>query len=827
MQTSDQADQPQREPPPYLRFNYIALPPDVTPNDLYPDDPVWELVYREIDWWPNQPLSPELKLLFPQGLPPATHRRPRGQRIARVELDPKDVNACLFPPHYSYCAYEVSDLGRKPEAADLGKAQTLLSSALLTEEAVSGPPQAKHVDERLAELPDRTLLGAKGITMPATAEVRLRPEQAANRHLIYLFNLIVALEWEPDNAMRQQLAWAFRRASDFLYDVSNGRMAFGQVLIGWSPAYFAAADLVLAASNRIQGRSWVGSIHEPTKRVPIRVGRGDWRRTYCIPWDEPEGYKVLVHEWAHYALHLRDAYLEPLAVKPSGAPGAGQATALVLAEGDPQASQIMAPKLFLNGTSVMEALDGVSELSLQIEPSEPSEQRLLETLYPGLPIENPGPGRQGPGLLRLPLPQIIFAKETSHIGTGLQLKPESHRDTLPLRRHDDFAQQQQCEPYDRCWLYIVSPRSAAQPRLIAQGTLDIRSRQQPFDLLGAEPSDWLVAVVHGTANQAATFVSRCVPNAQGDLEWVPFAPITLEAQPLMEVLPQPFPVPAPTVEALQGLPPAIWVRVALSNLPTAPLIDEVWLCPLGGTITRFALDGQSFSFPDTLISSLDGHLLLWSQDRPYAIGSFSHGGSPPTHTTGTSPGSFLHRAILGGAADLGAAPAGESSEGLHQVNVGPSLTAGSSDGNVRLYFSNQPGFGMLNEQQREEYMRYYSTMRTVTTIQNGCTAPPPQAGAIALSYPFSLATNRPLRAEEIHLTLEVRYSLSARTDIGQGEAVLCQLDPQTGTWQPVPTFSYAPYGAGAVATYLPISSPLYQNEADQRVERYRLWWLPK
>jgi hypothetical protein len=58
-----------------------------------------------------------------------------------------------------------------------------------------------------------------------------RPADPADPRLC-LFNVLVALEWLPDQATMRQLEWAFRRASDFLYDATDGGMAFGQVVFG-------------------------------------------------------------------------------------------------------------------------------------------------------------------------------------------------------------------------------------------------------------------------------------------------------------------------------------------------------------------------------------------------------------------------------------------------------------------------------------------------------------------------------------------------------------------------------------------------------------------
>src|SRR5262249_3809194 len=79
------------------------------------------------------------------------------------------------------------------------------------------------------------------------------------RDHLYLFNVLVAFEWQPGSEELEQLRRAFRRASDFLFDVTDGWMAFGQVVFGGSEL-MSAADIQIMASNRILSRSWVGGM---------------------------------------------------------------------------------------------------------------------------------------------------------------------------------------------------------------------------------------------------------------------------------------------------------------------------------------------------------------------------------------------------------------------------------------------------------------------------------------------------------------------------------------------------------------------------------------
>ena len=48
---------------------------------------------------------------------------------------------------------------------------------------------------------------------------------------LILFNVVIAIEWNANDAYLAELERAMRYGSEYLYDVSNGQMAFGQVTI--------------------------------------------------------------------------------------------------------------------------------------------------------------------------------------------------------------------------------------------------------------------------------------------------------------------------------------------------------------------------------------------------------------------------------------------------------------------------------------------------------------------------------------------------------------------------------------------------------------------
>ena len=124
-----------------------------------------------------------------------------------------------------------------------------------------------------------------------------------------LFNLLVSIEWDADEAYLQQIARAVRLASAYLYDLTDGQMAFGRVTIYDNAAYWSDADLQISTKNIVHPHAYIGGITSSDKSYVIRVGRfWDGNSGNQGSWDQRDGYRTLVHEFGHYALYLYDEY---------------------------------------------------------------------------------------------------------------------------------------------------------------------------------------------------------------------------------------------------------------------------------------------------------------------------------------------------------------------------------------------------------------------------------------------------------------------------------------------------------------------------------------
>ncbi|MEZ4866493.1 MAG: VCBS repeat-containing protein [Caldilineaceae bacterium] len=151
----------------------------------------------------------------------------------------------------------------------------------------------------------------EGVAQPvlagATGEQRL---VLRKKNPLVLFNLVVSVEWAAGEAYLQQLAHAFQSASNYLHDLTDGQMAFGQVAIYENGVHWADADIQVGAKRGIHPHAYIGGITATDSSHVMVVGRG-WNRSGDDrrAWDEPDGYRTLVHEFGHYGLYLYDEYI--------------------------------------------------------------------------------------------------------------------------------------------------------------------------------------------------------------------------------------------------------------------------------------------------------------------------------------------------------------------------------------------------------------------------------------------------------------------------------------------------------------------------------------
>jgi hypothetical protein len=450
---------------------------------------------------------------------------------------------------------------------------------------------------------------------------RLRLNPSALRHVpldgqpqtdLVLFNVLVALEWTPDKAYLAQLESALQQASDLLYDVTDGYMAIGQVVVG-GPELIDYADIQILASNRFYPRTSVNGLTELAKYQPIRLGRGLWdkQQRHTNSWDDLNklGPQTIVHEWGHYALGMKDRYFKVDSEK------------FVVPALSPVENTIMADvKETELSTRTPQDADSQDASDWDMLSQHPAYKDLGIVL-----AEHPN-NRDEP---LIPVPAF-------HVVGGAQ------RNLSQLRlRWEDVATRYPMKP-EHCWVYVVKGTDIDKPTgFIAQGTIE--EPVEKFQLLGAEAGNFVVLVGNigeGRSFQPLVLYTRIEPDGQPWV-WQDATPRRGEgaAFPLVDV----------TVTCKEPL---------VNNGDTITLpryairvdgFDAHWSAvtfPLGENLVEHEQDIDD-------LSVLEGHVMLVSKTSPcqIAIASYSIGGSPgesgfPGHPNPLPAGSAEGNAML-------------------------------------------------------------------------------------------------------------------------------------------------------------------------------------
>jgi hypothetical protein len=647
--------------------------------------------------------------------------------------------------------------------------------AFISRESVSDPQE--QLISSLGQLPEQ----------PRDQNIRQEQLQKVTDSIsdrIWLFNVIVAFEWWPLGAeVERQIHWLCRNASDFLFDVTDGYMALGQIVLG-GRELMPFADIQVFASNRLFPRSWVGGMYNRDKYSPIRVGRGLWNknRNRIIPWDEPEAYRTLIHEWAHYAMGLRDYYLQ-------------NDNFSRVVDGKSQTCRLIVPTISAPVESIMSVLEGTSELTPRATPGEKSDWELLKETFEWLQIKTPHRVNQGPNRLALPLPEILSAVSQEDLYMAARLyTPEWAADgTLlfpgaarqPLYPSDQAlllpiwndklgaALPEQAAPYissSHCWIYLLREEPADQsaaadantavaPKrkyLIAQGVLEDRPGNEGFALVGAHDNDTVILIGDGYDKKpdGKEMAPIVLTTPLTNLSQIPTTRVWDKASPqifpLIDVMPT-----GKRKGSLENYEFAVRLQVSEDNY-------NAWIFPLGAQ----DLAGIPVTWNDTpnssagtlsdeisKIPSLDGHVLLErsiSGKRELTIATYSIGGTPSS---------------------------------AWPVPPNP-IAAGSSEGNSMLFFDTGSPATPVD----------YSNTLVVTTLNHGIAQP---SGLAPRSYTFSVATNDQLPAG-LAATLVMFYD--RRTETAGGDPIIHrrQLDNQ---WEPMPTFLLSGLSYAAAPLY--------------------------
>jgi subtilisin-like proprotein convertase family protein len=170
--------------------------------------------------------------------------------------------------------------------------------------------------------PDTTGLNAYTVTTSGVQTLTV----SANNPLL-LFNLNVSLEWDArqDATFLERLKFDLGRASEFLYDWTNGQVALGKLTIYHNREHWNDAHLRIYGSNGLHPNADQGGITLTTITETVTSNLGVVDMLFYRPgqvrmaavWDRfgsgettgEDWSHALAHELSHYLLFLDDAYL--------------------------------------------------------------------------------------------------------------------------------------------------------------------------------------------------------------------------------------------------------------------------------------------------------------------------------------------------------------------------------------------------------------------------------------------------------------------------------------------------------------------------------------
>ena len=147
-------------------------------------------------------------------------------------------------------------------------------------------------------------------------------------HPLYLFNISVAIEWDSTSQqpLLDQIKADLRQSSQYLYDFTDGQMAFGEVTLSQNADDWAYADILIHANNRLRPYAEQGGVvtrpisetiqftQTNTKQNEYRPGQINMGSSWDRYGDPGQGFSddwalALAHELGHYLLFLDETYI--------------------------------------------------------------------------------------------------------------------------------------------------------------------------------------------------------------------------------------------------------------------------------------------------------------------------------------------------------------------------------------------------------------------------------------------------------------------------------------------------------------------------------------
>jgi len=139
---------------------------------------------------------------------------------------------------------------------------------------------------------------------------------------LYLFDVNFSLEWDAshDPAYLEQLEFNLQRASEYLYDFTDGQMALGRINVFQNADDWAYSHVIIRSSNRLRPFAAQGGLitatvtdtqHSDIVYGPGQISMGSTWNRYGTPGQSlgDDWPVILAHELSHYLFYQDDTYL--------------------------------------------------------------------------------------------------------------------------------------------------------------------------------------------------------------------------------------------------------------------------------------------------------------------------------------------------------------------------------------------------------------------------------------------------------------------------------------------------------------------------------------
>jgi len=123
-------------------------------------------------------------------------------------------------------------------------------------------------------------------------------------------NLVVSFEWNADEEYIDDFVNGMKKASDYLYDVTDGYLYFRVLRFYDNKVNWDDADIQVFGNDEWP-RSNVGGIDHGDEHIYLPHNWDGNTMPWGYSWTNTSAYRTIIHEFGHYALYFYDEYIHP------------------------------------------------------------------------------------------------------------------------------------------------------------------------------------------------------------------------------------------------------------------------------------------------------------------------------------------------------------------------------------------------------------------------------------------------------------------------------------------------------------------------------------